>query len=241
MDYFSHFVESPGTSVGNWLKRRSRERVFKVVDTYIHKPRSNCAILEIGPGMGELTECFLRSGYRNYTVVEPNTTMRALLANRGIATRNYSIPRLIEEDESCDVIILADVFEHLNGMSEASEFVLEARRVLRQGGILCILSPDYLHWRQDFFNCDYTHSHITTIRRTMQLFHNAGFDTVHHEYFSSFVSGPLASVLSNLICWMFFFPNGNALDSKLYKVKLTFLRQFLIIGGKLDVRPTDTT
>jgi cyclopropane fatty-acyl-phospholipid synthase-like methyltransferase len=228
MSYFDHFAHSPGTPIGNCIKRRSRQRVFIIIEALLHDPE--CAILEIGPGWGELAECFRNAAYHNYTVVEPNRMMRNHLASKGFVTKNYLIPDLAEADNSYDVIILVDVFEHLNDTHEAKVFIAEARRVLRPDGILCILSPDYLHWKEDFFNSDFSHSNATSVRRTLQLFHTNGFRALTYVYFSGFLTGMLATLVSHLVRLGFFFLSGNAIDSKLYKLKLAFLRQFLIIG-----------
>ena len=228
MGYFDHFADSPGTPIGNWIKQRSRHRIFEIIAAILDD--LDCEILEVGPGWGELAECFREAGYHNYVVVEPNERLRVRLADRGFVTKDYLIPNLAEMDNSYDVIILVDVFEHLNGAHEAQAFVGEAQRVLRPGGILCILSPDYLHWKEDFFNSDFSHSNVTSVRRTIQLFHNNGFHTLKHVYFSGFLTGVLATLMSHLTRLGFFFLNGNAVDNKLYKLKLTFLRQFLIIG-----------
>ncbi len=230
MTYFDHFAHSPGTPIGQWIKKRSRHRVFTIIESLLRGPEA--AILEIGPGWGELAECFHNAGYHNYTAVEPSKTMRDRLENRGFLTKNYLIPELVETDISYDVIILADVFEHLNDINEARFFIAEARRVLKIGGILCILSPDYLHWKADFFNCDFSHSNVTSIRRTLQLFHNNGFRMLKYIYFSGFLTGMPATMVSHLGRLGLFFLRGNAIDSKLYKLKLVFLRRFLIIGEK---------
>lgn len=230
MSYFDHFVQSPGTPIGDWITQRTKEREFALMHPFLPEP--GCEILEIGPGMGELAELFLHAGYHNYAVVEPNTIMRERLAARGIMTRNYLIPHLQEEDNAYDLLILSNVFEHLNGTHEAGIFVAEARRVLRPGGLLCIVSPDYLHWKEDFFNCDFSHANVTTVRRTLQLFHNHGFRVLKYAYLSGFFTGMPATVLSHLVRAGLFFANSNGIDKKLYKLKLTFLRRFLIIGAK---------
>jgi SAM-dependent methyltransferase len=228
MSFFNHFLNSPGTPVGNWIKRKTRNRMFTIIKNYL--PRIESKILEIGPGMGDLAECFRAGGYQNYLVVEPNEIMRNLLSDKGFETKDYLVPPINEDNNSFDAIILVDVFEHLNDAREASEFMSEARRVLCPGGILCIHSPDYLHWKSDFFNSDYSHSNVTTVRRTIQLFHNNGFFTSRFVYFSGLLTGVFATITSLLVQFCFFILNGNALDSKLYKLKLTFLRRFLIIG-----------
>lgn len=107
-------------------------------------------ILELGPGMGILADLFAIAGYDEYTVVEPNPTMRQALMQRGFTAKDYLIPSLREEDETYDLILLSNVFEHLRDTADASLFVNEAHRVLRPNGLLCIFAPDYLHWQADF-------------------------------------------------------------------------------------------
>ncbi len=108
----------------------------------------------------------------------------------------------------------------------------EAWRVLQPGGILSIASPDYLHWKEDFYNCDYSHNNVTTVRRTLQLLHNSGFQVLKHVYLSGFFTGRPATLASYLVRWRLLFANSNRLDRKLYKLKLDFLRRFIVIGEK---------
>ena len=49
---------------------------------------------------------------------------------------------------------------------------------------------------------------------------------------SVFVTGASATTFSLLSRFGLFFTNSNGIDRKLYKLKLTFLRLFLILGEK---------
>jgi SAM-dependent methyltransferase len=234
--FYDHFAKQSITPIGNWITQRAGRRQLTLIQPFL--PGTGCAILEIGPGLGVLAELFMQKGYCNYTAVEPNVTMRAHLVERGIRSKSYRIPLIDEEDHTYDLIILSHVFEHLDGTSEARIFMREAQRVLQPGGHLCIISPDYLHLREDFFNVDYTHSNITTLRRTIQLFRDNGFRVVKSAYLSGFFGGPLATVVSYLFRLGLFFCEGNRLDAKLYKLKTTFLRSFLVIGEKQKASKT---
>jgi len=230
VNVYDHFSDQSTTCLGRWIQKAEIRRQLAAIQP--HLPGTDCAILEIGPGTGELLKAFHRLGYRNYTVVEPNRRFREHAAAMGVATRTYMIPHMEEGDSSFDVIVLFHVFEHLESTRDARVFISEARRVLRSGGLLCIVSPDYLHFRQDFFNGDYTHSNITTVRRTLQLFHDHGFYVLKHAYFSAFLGGLMATLVSHIVRLGLWFSVGNGLDPKLYKVKTTFLRSFLVIGVK---------
>jgi SAM-dependent methyltransferase len=230
MSYFDHFATAPMTPIGRWILLNVLKREFSIIESAI--PSRASAILEIGPGMGELAEFFLQAGYRNYVAVEPNTLMRENVSKKGIVTKNYLIPELMEDDNSYDVIVLSDVFEHLNDTNEAKIFISEVKRVLRPGGIICIGTPDYTHWREDFFNGDFSHSNITSVRRTVQLFQNNGIRMVKYVYMSGFLVGLPATIFSNIVRIGLFFLHSAGTDNKIYKLKLTFLRRFLIIGMK---------
>jgi SAM-dependent methyltransferase len=237
MSYFDHFAQSRGTVLGNRLSRRAVSRQFAHIQRLL--PSTDSAILEIGSGQGDLADLFYQAGYHDYTVVEPNALMRDALAQRGFKTKNYLIPRLDEVNCSYDALVLFDVFEHLNDTSAAMTFIAEAARVLRPAGLLCILSPDYLHWRADFFNCDFSHSNVTSVRRTLQLFHNQRLKMLEYAYFSSFLEGLPATVLSYAGRAGLMFANSNGMDRRLYKLKLSCLRRFLIIGRKDHERADD--
>src|ERR1044071_7036432 len=230
MSYFDHFSISQGTPIGRWIKYRSRAGAYRRIHSYI--PDLDAKILEIGPGWGELAMCFRAGGYKYCQLVEPNARMREHLTAMGFVTSDYRVPIIREADQSYDAILLADVFEHLGGMAEAEAFVGEAFRVLRPGGILCILSPDYLHWKIDFFNCDYSHSNITTVRRVVQLLYNCDLRALTYVYYSGFVFGAPATLVSWVMRLAFWYLRGNQLESRWYKLKLTFLRQFLVIAQK---------
>jgi SAM-dependent methyltransferase len=230
MSYFDHFAKAPMTPIGKWIVMNVLKREFSMIEPML--PNRDSVILEIGPGLGELAQFFLDAGYYNYVVVEPNDTMRESMAKKGFSVKNYLIPNLSEDDSTYDAIVLSDVFEHLNDTNEAKIFISEAKRVLRPGGIVCIATPDYTHWREDFFNADFSHSNITSVRRTMQLFQNNGIKLAKYMYMSGFVVGTPATLLSHFIRAALFFSHSSGSDDKLYKLKLTFLRRFLIIGVK---------
>jgi len=232
--YFDHFVQTKtATSIGRMILRRMKQREFVIIQRYLSNRESS--ILEIGPGNGEVTELLLKAGYRNYTVVEPNTVMRERLASKGVTVKDYMIPCLSEEDSTYDAIILISVLEHLGNTQQAIIFFDEAWRVLRPRGILFILSPDYTHWKEDFFLCDYTHCNITSVRRTLQLFHNHGFRPLKWIYFSGFFTGRLATIVSHIARLSLFFASCDGIADKLYKLKLSFSRRFLVIGVKDEI------
>lgn len=230
MPYFDHFIQPETTRLGHWLVGRVARAEFHLLRPYL--PSHTCQILEVGPGTGTLADILSNAGWSNYKIIEPNTIMFQSLLARGYHGDQYLAPPFKEADTSVDVIIASNVFEHMNGALQASQFIEESHRILRPNGLLCLMAPDYLHWQADFFNADYTHNNITTARRVVQEFSNAGFRVELCTYLSGFVTGWPATICSNLTR-LFMAPiSSNGLDSKLYKLKLSLLRRYLIIGRK---------
>lgn len=232
MPYFDHFAAGRSTALGDFLTRKTVAAEFRFLRRHVaFGPET--AILEIGPGHGELARLFLEAGFGNYDVVEPNHMMREKLITSGVRrASNYMIPEIPEEDGSYDLIIVCDVFEHLNGATEAQKFIAESMRVLRPRGVLFILSPDYLDWKEDFFNCDFSHSNPTTVRRAGQMFQNAGFEIVAYRYSYACFRGLCGWTLNRIIKLMTVWARSESPHFKPYKLRLTFLRRFMVLGQK---------
>jgi ubiquinone/menaquinone biosynthesis C-methylase UbiE len=63
--------------------------------------------------------------------------------------------RLPIDDNSADVIVASNLFEHLE-RRELSQTAAEIRRVLRSGGRLVVIQPNYRYCSREYFD-DYTH------------------------------------------------------------------------------------
>jgi 2-polyprenyl-3-methyl-5-hydroxy-6-metoxy-1,4-benzoquinol methylase len=232
MAYFDHFATAGGTRLGDMLTRHAIETQFRFLARHLDT-RKNAEILEIGPGHGEFAARIIEAGYRNYDVVEPNSLLREKALRIGARrAKSYLVPQLSEADAAYDAIIICDVFEHLNDAREAQTFVSEAKRVLRPGGILFLLSPDLMDWREDFYNCDFSHSNPTTVRRTKEMFGNEGLATLGFEYVYSGFQGLPGLAMNRVVKALTFWTSGEDPNFKPYKLRLTFLRRFMIIGKK---------
>lgn len=231
MKYFDHFARNKSTNIGRFLHDRKVKNNYKYITKFT--ANKDAEILEIGPNKGDLAKIFLKNKYLNYDIVEPNTMMRKNLIKKGVRNaKDYMIPLLEEKKNSYDVIVLCDVFEHLNDTKEAISFVSEANRVLRKKGILFIYSPDLRDWGLDFWNCDFSHSNPTTLRRTIQLFFNNNLKVLDYKYTYSCFEGIFGYFISRIVKTLTFFVSGDSIDLKSYKLRLTFLRRFGIIGQK---------
>lgn len=228
--YFDHLgkAEAP-TGLGAWLTRRAARRIR----AFAQVPPGG-RILEIGPGRGDLADLFLAEGIE-YHAVEANHRLAAALEQRGARVRRALAPPLPPFEEKFDLVLMVNVMEHMSSMEQALEIAQQVRDVLKPGGRFLIHSPDYLSWRQHFFNCDFSHNYVTTRRRLTQLLINAGYDGISSAYLSGPFQGWGAVLLAAFASHMPFgglaalFPDSGWV-AKLYKLQLTFSRRVVIVG-----------
>ena len=132
-------------------------------------------MLEIGPGYGSLAMLAVESGWK-YRAMEASDILIELLRGKGLEIIEGWAPPILATDESTDVVYADQVLEHMSGIDAARQFVAEARRVLKPGGTLFVVVPDYLKERTFFWDVDYTHNFVTTERRMKQLLYDGGFE-----------------------------------------------------------------
>jgi SAM-dependent methyltransferase len=230
MAFFDHFAGSSPTHVGAWLERLTKQKEQAYISRFLKSEAAE--ILEIGPGQGLLAQLFIRNGFSRYDASEPNPQMNSQLSSIGVrAVSNYVVPPIQAPGCSYDALILTDVLEHLTDAESAQGVAKEAARVLRPGGILIIASPDCLDWKGDFFNCDFTHNYVTTLRRARQLLYDHGFRIAGSRYTYGPLTGIAGFIASRCVKLLTFFASGaRSDDDKPYKLRLTFLRRFTIVG-----------
>ena len=125
-------------------------------------------------GPGTLAEQAVAAGWR-YTAIEASKILIDVLRGKGLTVIESWAPPIPVPDASVDVVYADQVLEHMNGIEQARQFTAEALRVLRPGGVLFVVVPDYLKERTFFWDVDYTHNFVTTERRMRQLFNDGGF------------------------------------------------------------------
>lgn len=231
MSFYDHYADQRATGVGERIARAMARRTLGACRPYLASP--GAALVEIGPGAGELADEIRAAGFTDYTAVEPNGRIRERLAARGHRVRDGMVPPLDFPDASLDALLLSHVFEHFDGARGAMAVLHEARRALRPGGVVVIASPDYLHWGADFFHGDYTHANLVTVRRVTQMFRDSGFAAARATHTSGPFGEPLATPLSLAARCALGWSRGQDNRSRWYKLKTTFLRSVLVVGRRL--------
>jgi SAM-dependent methyltransferase len=172
MAFYRTFSEKQLTGAGAARRGKIELARFGIVSTLVKAPAD---FLEVGPGQGAIADLAREAGYR-YKAVEPSTILCEQLRARGIDVTEAFTPPIPADDASMDVIYADQVVEHMSGIDAARAWVAEALRILRPGGVLFVVVPDYLKERGFFWDIDYTHNFITTERRMRQLLYDGGFD-----------------------------------------------------------------
>jgi ubiquinone/menaquinone biosynthesis C-methylase UbiE len=169
---------------------------------------SGGSMLEIGPGQGSLAIAAVAAGWK-YRAMEASTILIEQLRAKGLEIVEGWAPPILADDASTDVVYADQVLEHMSGIDAAREFVAESRRVLKPGGTLFVVVPDYLKERTFFWDVDYTHNFVTTERRVRQLLYDGGFEIL--EVVRSI--GAVTGVKRDLLAGGAIFANIPGLDT----------------------------
>jgi SAM-dependent methyltransferase len=172
-DFYRDFSERQ-KAVTDFGKAR-RDRTERSRLGLLMRHASPGAMLEIGPGQGSLARLAVARGWK-YRAMEASEILIAHLRGQGLEVVEGWAPPILADDASVDVVYADQVLEHMSGIDAARQFVAEARRVLKPGGYLFVVVPDYLKERTFFWDVDYTHNFVTTERRMQQLLRDGGFE-----------------------------------------------------------------
>jgi SAM-dependent methyltransferase len=230
--FFEHFSRGDKpTKIGARFVTALARKIF----TYAQIPPGG-SVLEIGPGRGDFADICLKEGLE-YSAVEANRQMAEALQKKGASVVMAMVPPLPAVEKEFDAVVMINVMEHMSSMQDALAITGQIRQVLKPKGKFVICSPDYLNWRRNFFNSDFSHNYVTTRRRLDQLLINGGFSGTRSCHLCGSMTGLPCYVLTPLVSRMPFgllnavFPNSKAFY-KLYKAQLTFSRKVLIVGEK---------
>lgn len=227
--FYSHYSQDKPTKAGAGLARWLNAHLFRFAGM-----QSAQSVLEVGPGRGMLADICQRHGLR-YTAIEPNVQMAESLRSRGIEVIQAMVPPLPPTQQQFDYVVMNNVLEHMNDTRDALLLARQIREQLVPGGRFVVCSPDYLNMGEHFFNCDFSHSYVTTQRRLAQLLISAGYSRTESTYVAGPLRGPAAVLASmvtarlpfgTLLAW---WPRSLVLG-KFYKLQLALCRKVLIWG-----------
>jgi SAM-dependent methyltransferase len=190
--FYRTFSEKKLTSLGGARRTRVERARLGILARHATPPGP---MLEIGPGQGTLAALAIQAGWE-YSAIEPSPLLAARLRAEGLDVVQAWTPPVPAADASCGVLYADQVLEHMSGIDAARAFVAEALRVLRPGGVVFIVVPDYLKERGFFWDIDYTHNFPTTERRVRQLLYDGGFEIERIVRSIGNARGPVRDVLA---------------------------------------------
>ena len=233
-DTFSRtFSEKKLTSIGGARRTRIERSRLAILAKHATPPGP---MLEIGPGQGTLAALAIQAGWQ-YSAVEPSPLLAERLRAEGLNVVQAWTPPIPAPDASCEVVYADQVLEHMSGIDAARAFVAEALRVLRPGGVVFIVVPDYLKERGFFWDIDYTHNFPTTERRVRQLLYDGGFEIEQTSRTIGTATGPARDVLAAAALLMNI-PGLDALsrytrtDELLFKIRKNLFETLTFVARK---------
>ncbi|MGD9873942.1 MAG: class I SAM-dependent methyltransferase [Kiritimatiellia bacterium] len=133
-------------------------------------------VIEVGIGTGLFARACKRREW-DYTGVDRSAKLISLLGD-SFNCVNGECPPLPASIESntYDLAYASFILEHLADGVEAFSFVSELKRVLKPGGLICLVVPDALSLGLEFWNLDYTHRYPTAERNVTQILQEAELD-----------------------------------------------------------------
>lgn len=120
-------------------------------------PNKSFKILDIGAGNGHTLIPLKNSGWKNLWALDIDDFNKKFFEDSGIGfiKANLDSEKIPFDDNYFDTVLSFHVIEHIQNLNN---YLGEIRRVLKKGGILILVTPD---WRKQYkiFWRDHTHIH----------------------------------------------------------------------------------
>jgi SAM-dependent methyltransferase len=148
-----------------------RERVWGAICRYLERYLpANATVLDLGAGYCSFINQ-VRAKEKHALDVFPGFVE---FASPGVHTMVGKSSDLRQfADGQLDVVFSSNMLEHLD-RAEVAETLAEARRVLKPGGRLLIIQPNYRYCSREYFD-DYTHQLVFSHVSLADLLASAGF------------------------------------------------------------------
>lgn len=161
-------------------------------------------LLDVGCGRGEHLREFQKLGYQ-VKGVDLSQEVKELLKDTEIEILDIEKEQLPYENESFDVLFNKSLIEHL---SNPENFMREAYRILKPGGRLITMTPDWESVYKIFYE-DYTHRTPFTKESLYDIHQIFGFKKVEIRKFKHLPilwKYPWLNIFSKIL---YYFPKSN--------------------------------
>jgi SAM-dependent methyltransferase len=196
----------------------------EIVKFYLASLGENKKILDLNPGFKGIYNN-LKGSKVEYVCLEQNPHIRSFLENSNIAVKNWEIPNIPLEDDSIDYVLSAPFIEHLPTYIDALNFLLEVMRVVKPGGKVLLIVPNYLSIKEIFFE-DYKHGWITTKKRIIDMLSDCHYEVLGYRYTIGWITmrmNPLTAIFRIIVSLIMATLRINIIERFLEAIKLDTL------------------
>ncbi|XP_045164069.2 malonyl-[acyl-carrier protein] O-methyltransferase-like [Mercenaria mercenaria] len=158
--------------------------VAAMIQVHCKRPLKNIHLLDAGCGTGNYAKALIGYGVGKVTLLDASSGMlekarvklaEAIADNTVVDTVEYKLPKIPFDNDTFDVVLFSVVLHHLNpgtGKDDDQHFgelelaIVEARRVVRQDGIIIIIAST----ADDILNTWYYHINKGITERFVKKF-----------------------------------------------------------------------
>jgi SAM-dependent methyltransferase len=179
------------------MKKSFKKELIKY---YLKSLGEGQKILDLNPGLdGIYNE--LKESKAEYLCLEQNPEVREFLEKNNISVTDWRIPEIPMENNSVDYVLSAPFIEHLPTYVDALNFLLEVKRILKPGGKILLIVPNYLSLKEIFYE-DYKHEWVTTKKRIIDMLSDCQYEVLGFRYTIGWITmkmNPLTGILRLII------------------------------------------
>jgi predicted TPR repeat methyltransferase len=222
--FYDSFAKRKKTKSGSFIVEKTFEKLSKIAAEF-----SPVKVLEIGVGNGIFYKHLKKQiPLMEYIGIEASNALYEDAKSKDINVIKCFVPPFpqVLEKGSFDLVIMSHILEHFINYREVLEVLGGVNDLLKQNGKLLLFHPCALDWGNDFFDCDYSHSYVTTKNRTNNLLLDSGFRIIKEDSYRACFNNfkCFFYILSKLVnCFAFF----NI------KMRISFKKNLLAIAEKI--------
>jgi SAM-dependent methyltransferase len=237
--YDNYFSRSDSISrIGKWIIGREVQNRIRLSQKLSNQ--TSLKTLEFGPGRGHFARAVLSAGWE-YQAVDGSPSVLRLLRGEGIDVIQAFVPPIPKEiGAGYDLVLMEHFIEHMDSPASARDLVDSVCQSLAPNGLIFIVSPDFLAHQSNFWDCDYTHSFVTTVQRLRQLLLDSHYEIRYIGYETLGIQNTFVTWLISKLTHLMFMLGLPQLVSLLFKGsadtsnkwKNVLLRSCVIVGQK---------
>jgi len=222
--FYDSFAKRKRTKLGSFLVEKTFEKLSKIAAEF-----SPVKILEIGIGKGIFYKHLkAQIPQMEYIGIEASDTLYEEAKSKDINAIKCFVPPFPQtlEKGSFDMVIMSHILEHFMNYREVLDVLGEVNNLLKQNGKLLLFYPCALDLGKDFFDCDYSHSYVTTKNRVDNLLLDSGFRIIKEDSYRA---------CFNNFKWFFYILSKlvSCFSFLNIKIRITFKKNLFAIAEKI--------